>query len=70
MLSCLWDGAYIKIKKSSPLSGSSGFPLLLSEWFFTICLMPYNRKQNVLNASLNKNISFFYLLIFMCALRV
>ena len=31
------------IRKSS-LCGSSGFPLLLSEWSFTICLMPYNRK--------------------------
>ena len=31
------------IGKSS-LCGSSGFPLLLSEWSFTICLMPYNRK--------------------------
>ena len=31
------------IGKSSPC-GSSGFPLSLSEWSFTICLMPYNRK--------------------------
>ena len=31
------------IEKSSPC-GSSGFPLLLSEWSFTICLTPYNRK--------------------------
>ena len=31
------------IGKSSLCSGSS-FPLSLSEWFFTICLMPYNRK--------------------------
>ena len=23
---------------------SSGFPLSLSEWSFTVCLMPYNRK--------------------------
>ena len=29
--------------KSSTCSGS-GFPLLVSEWSFTICLMPYNRK--------------------------
>ena len=28
------------IGKSSPC-GSSGFPLSLSEWSFTICLMPY-----------------------------
>ena len=31
------------IGKSSPC-GSSGFPLSLSEWSFTICLTPYNRK--------------------------
>ena len=31
------------IVKSS-LCGSSGFPLSLSEWSLTICLMPYNRK--------------------------
>ena len=26
------------------LCGGSGFPFSLSEWSFTICLMPYNRK--------------------------
>ena len=31
------------IGKSS-LCGGSGFPLSLSEWSFTICVMPYNRK--------------------------
>ena len=31
------------IGKSS-LCGDSGFPFSLSEWFFTICLTPYNRK--------------------------
>ena len=41
------------IGKSSPCGGSR-FPLSLSEWSFTICPTPYNRKQNVLNASLNK----------------
>ena len=41
------------IGKSSSC-GSSGFPLSLSEWSFTICTTPYNRKYNVLNASLNK----------------
>ena len=41
------------IKKSSPC-GSSVFPFWLSEWSFTICPMPYNHKQNVLSASLNK----------------
>ena len=34
------------IGKSSPCGGS-GFPLSLSEWSFTICLTPYNRKYNV-----------------------
>ena len=32
------------IEKSSHYSGSSGFPLSLSEWSLTICLTPYNRK--------------------------
>ena len=41
------------IGKSSPCGGS-GFHLSLSKWSFTICPMPYNRKQNVLSASLNK----------------
>ena len=31
------------IGKSSPCGGS-GFPLSLSEWYFTICPTPYNRK--------------------------
>ena len=31
------------IGKISPYGGS-GFPLSLSEWFFTICPTPYNRK--------------------------
>ena len=51
------------IEKSSPCGGS-GFPLSLSEWSFTICLTPYNRRKNVLSASLNKtflslSLSFF-----------
>ena len=45
------------IGKSSPCGGSV-FLFSLSEWSFTICLIPYNRKQNVLSALLNKNISF------------
>ena len=39
--------------KSSPCGGNR-FTLSLSEWSFTICLMPYNCKYNVLSASLNK----------------
>ena len=46
------------IGKSS-LCGGSGFPLLLSEWSFTICLTPYNCKYNVLSASINKTFPFF-----------
>ena len=33
----------LSIEKSSSCGGS-GFPLSLSEWSFTICLTPYNRK--------------------------
>ena len=39
--------------KSSPRSGGSGFPLSLSDWSFTICLMPYNHKYNLLSEKLN-----------------
>ena len=38
------------IEKSSPC-GTSRFPLSLSEWCFTICPTPYNRKWNVLTVS-------------------
>ena len=34
---------FLLIRKSSPCGGS-GSPLSLSEWSFTICLTPYNRK--------------------------
>ena len=50
------------IGKSSPC-GSSGFPLWLFEWSFTICLTPYNRKYNVLSASLNKTFPSFLIII-------
>ena len=46
------------IRKSSPCAGS-GFPLSLSDWSFTICLMPY--KYNVLSVSLNKTFHSFQL---------
>ena len=46
------------IGKSSPC-GSSGFPLSLFEWSFTICPTPCNSKYNVLSASLNKTFPFF-----------
>ena len=46
------------IGKSS-LCGSSRFPFSLSEWSLTICLTPYNRKLNVLSASLNKTFPSF-----------
>ena len=45
----------------SSACGSSGFPLSLSEWYFTICPTPYNHKWNVLNASLNKTFPSFLL---------
>ena len=48
------------IGKSSPCGGS-GFPLSLSEWSFTICLTPYNRKYNVLSVSLNETFPSFLL---------
>ena len=46
------------IIKSSPCGGSR-FPISLSEWSFTICSMPYNRKQIVLGVLLNKTFIFF-----------
>ena len=49
------------LNRKSSLCGSSWFPLSLSELFFTICLMPYNRKKNVFSASLNKSFPFFFL---------
>ena len=50
------------IGKSS-LCGSSAFPLLLSEWSFTICLTSYNCTLYVLSGSLNKKTfpSFFHI---------
>ena len=35
---------WLLIENSSPCSGRSGFPFSLTEWFFTICQMPYNYK--------------------------
>ena len=49
------------IGKSS-LYGGSGFSFSLSEWSFTICLTPYNRKWNVWSVSLNKIFPSFLLL--------
>ena len=43
------------IEKNSSCSGSSMFPLYDSGWSFTICMLPYNHKQNVLSALLNRN---------------
>ena len=47
------------LMEKSSLYGGSGFPLSLSEWSFTICPTPYNRKVNVLSASLNKTFPSF-----------
>ena len=41
--------------KKSRMGTDARFLFLLSEWSFTICLMPYKQKQNVLNALLNNN---------------
>ena len=49
------------IGKSNPYA-NSGFSRSLSEWSFTMCPMPYNRKYNVLSASLNKTFTSFFLL--------
>ena len=46
------------IRKSNPCGGR-GFPFPQSEWSFTICVTPYNRKKNVLSASLNKTFPSF-----------
>ena len=56
------------IDKSS-LCGVSGFPFSLSEWSLTICLTPYNRRYNVLSASLNKtfiSLSYYYYFYYGC----
>ena len=46
----------VLIGKNSPVSGGSGVPLLLSEWSFTICPTPYNRKKNLVLSVLLKKI--------------
>ena len=46
------------IGKNSPCGGSR-LPLSLFEWSFTICPLTYNRKYNVLSASLNKTFPSF-----------
>ena len=57
---CYPVSGMVHIKEPLLLIGnSSGFPLSLSEWYFTICPTPYNRKENVLSASLNKTFSSF-----------
>ena len=47
------------IRKSSPCSDGSRFPLSLSEWSFTICSM--HILKNVLRALLNKTFPSFLL---------
>ena len=55
MLSCLWDGAHKRTLAANQKAhvvaavGSS-----LSEWSFSIFLIPYNHKQNGFSSSLNK----------------
>ena len=47
------------MEKTSPCSASSGFPLSLDEWSFTLYPTPYNHKLNVLSVLLNKTFSSF-----------
>ena len=49
------------IEKSSPGGGGSGFSL--TEWSFIIGPTPFNQKQSVLSASLNKYIYILYIFI-------
>ena len=55
------------IGKSSPCCGSGFFTLSLYKWFFAIYLTSYNRKTNVLSASLNKIFTYFLKLLCACA---
>ena len=50
------------IGKSSPCGGS-GFPLSLSEWSFTICPTPYNRKIKCVECVVKENISFLVAIV-------
>ena len=53
------------IGKSSPCGGS-GFALSLSEWSFTICPTPYNRKIKCVECVVKKTFpSFVYIYIYM-----
>ena len=69
MLSCLRDDAYKRTlaanQKDYPMWHQRVSTLSLSEWSFTICLMPYNRKYNVLSVSLNKTFPTFVCCLFL-----
>ena len=54
------------IKKQSPCSSSIVPPLSLSEWSFTVCPTPYDRKYNVLSVLLNKTFRSFLVKIQSC----
>ena len=60
----------VHIKEPLLLIGKSslcdGFPFSLSEWSLTISLTPYNRKYDVLSASLNKRFPSFLSCLEMC----
>ena len=46
----VWDGAYkttLAVNRKSSPCDSSGFPLSLYKWFFTICPTPYTHKLSV-----------------------
>ena len=57
------------IGKTSQCNGSSGFPLLLSEWSFTvICLTPYKCDECIGYCHINYDIvisQIFYLFIYL-----
>ena len=55
-------GGMMHIIRKSSLYGGSEFSLLISERYFTMYLTPYNRKLNVLSASLNKTFLSFFLI--------
>ena len=54
------------IGKSNPCSGDSKLPFSLYEWSFTVYLMPYNCKQNLLSASLNTKCPSLFIVLFEC----
>ena len=71
MLSCLWDGAYKRAlaanRKEVAHVVAAGF-LSHNLSGYLPCLMSYNRKENVLSASLNKTFPYisFHKMLYQC----